>query len=104
MKALELSNPDGKITGIELTYQIEVTNKNAIGGGSSIGIDPSNFRLELDNCNKISHEKYNYLSVKPEETQTSETQNFKIPTGTKPVNLHLFYDETRAVVKLSMKE
>ena len=102
LKGIELSDPDGKITGIELSYQIEVTNKNAISGGS-IGIDPSNFRLELDNGNKISHDTYRYLSVKEEETQTSEVQTFRLPTGTKPVNLHLFYDETRAVVKLNLQ-
>ncbi|UOX35079.1 hypothetical protein LXD69_06090 [Flavobacterium sediminilitoris] len=102
LKALELSDPDGKITGIEFTYQIEVTNKNLINGGS-IFITPSEFRLELDNGNKISHESYNSIRVKEEETKTSETQTFKIPAGTKPVNLHLFFDETRAVVKLDMQ-
>lgn len=103
IKALELSDPDGKITGTELTYQIDVTNKNAIQGGS-VFMNPGDFRLELDNGNKISHDDYDAFSIAEEETKTSETQTFKIPAGTKPVALHLFFKETRAVVKLNMQE
>lgn len=102
LKALELSDPDGKITGIELTYQLEVTNKNTINKGS-IFVNPRDFRLELENGNKISHDQYTAFPVEEEETKTSEKQIFKIPAGTKPVNLHLFFDETRAVVKLDMQ-
>ncbi len=104
LKALELSDPDGKITGIEFTYQIEVTNKSSITDGSNIFINPNEFRLELDNGNKISHDNYNTLNIDKEATKASETQTFRLPAGTKPVNLHLFYKETRAVVKLNMQE
>lgn len=45
LKAIELSNPEGQATGIELTYKIELTNKNAIGG-DAVGIATSDFRLD----------------------------------------------------------
>ena len=53
LKAIDLSDPDGKSLGVQLSYQLELTNKNTIGG-SSIQIDPAQFRLELDNGTKIS--------------------------------------------------
>jgi hypothetical protein len=97
-----LSDPDGKSLGIQLSYQLELTNKNPIGGGG-IFINPSQFRLELDNGNKISHDDYTSFSTDAESTQSSEECKFKLPAGTKPVALNLFYEETRVSVKLEMK-
>lgn len=101
LKAIELSDPEGKITGIELTYKVELTNKNAIGN-SSVGLQTTDFRLELDNGNKIAPASV-YVAAQPEETKTSNDDKFEIPAGAKPTVLHLFYDETRASVKLQLK-
>jgi hypothetical protein len=103
LKAIDLSDPDGKSLGMQLSYQLELTNKNPIGG-SSIQIDPNTFRLELDNGNKISHDDYISVSADAESTKTtSEDCIFKLPAGTKPTALNLFHDETRVSVKLQIK-
>jgi hypothetical protein len=103
LKAIDLTDPDGKSLGIQLSYQLELTNKNTIGG-STIQIDPAQFRLELDNGTKISHDDYISVSADAESTKTtSEDCIFKLPSGTKPAALNLFFDETRVSVKLEMK-
>lgn len=103
LEAIDLSDPDGKSLGIQLSYNIELTNKNSIGG-SSIQIDPNKFRLELDNGTKISHDDYISVSADAESTMsTTEKCIFKIPAGAKPVALNLFMDETRVSLKLEMK-
>jgi hypothetical protein len=102
LKAIDLSDPDGKSLGIQFSYQLELTNKNAIGG-STIYIDPSKFRLELDNGNKISHDDYSSFSAEAESTKSSVECKFKLPAGTKPAALNLFYDETRVSVKLQLE-
>lgn len=101
MKAIDLSDPDGKITGMELTYKIEVTNKNAIGG-NNIGISTNNFRLVLDNGNKIAPSSV-FVAADADETKLSDEDKFEIPAGAKPVSLNLFYDQTNAAVKLDLK-
>ena len=102
MKAIDLSDPDGKSLGIQFSYDIELTNKRAIGG-SKVYIDPSTFRLELDNGTKISHDDYTSFNAEAESTVTRSGLIFKLPAGTKPVALNLFLDETRVSVKLEMK-
>ena len=102
LKAIDLSDPDGKSLGIQLSYQVELTNKNAIGG-SSIQIDPDKFRLELDNGTKLSHERYDSVSADAESTKSTGDCIFKLPAGTKPTALNLFHDDTRVSVKLEMK-
>jgi len=101
LKAIELSNPEGQATGIELTYKIELTNKNAIGG-DAVGIATSDFRLELDNGNKIAPSSV-YVNAKPDATNLSDDDKFTIPAGAKPTALNLFYDQTRASIKLQIK-
>ena len=103
LKAVELSDPDGKVTGIEISYGIELTNKNSIAQGDYIQLDVSKFRLVLDNGSKISHDNYNGVSASADETKTVEGNTFKLPAGTKPVSLNLFYDETIVNVKLDLK-
>lgn len=68
-KAIDLSDPDGKSLGIQFTYDVELTNKNHIEG-SSIQIDPSQFRLELDNGKKIPHDNYNLVSADAKSSAT----------------------------------
>ena len=103
LKAVELSDPDGKVTGIEMSYGLELTNKNSIAKGGYIQLDLAKFRLVLDNGSKISHDNYNSLSASADETKSVEGNTFKIPAGTKPVSLNLFYDETIVNVKLELK-
>jgi hypothetical protein len=101
LKAIELSNPDGTSAGIELSYKIELTNKNAIGG-SSVGLPTTDFRLTLDNGNKVAPSSI-YVGAAPEVTQLSDIDKFIIPAGTKPVALNLFFDQTKASIKLEIK-
>jgi hypothetical protein len=102
LKAIDLTDPDGKSLGIQFSYDLEVTNKNPIGG-SSVYIDPTKFRLELDNGTKITYDQYNTVDVSAESTKTSTGNIYKLPAGTKPAALNLFFDETRVSVKLEMK-
>lgn len=103
LKAVELSDPDGKVTGIEMSYGIELTNKNTIAKGGYIQLDLSKFRLVLDNGSKISHDNYSSITVNADETKSIEGNTFKLPAGTKPVSLNLFYDETIVNVKLELQ-
>ncbi|SHN32515.1 hypothetical protein [Chitinophaga sp. CF418] len=101
-KAVELSDADGKITGTEITYEVEVTNKNQVGG-HGIFFNPGDFRLLLDNGNSITHDNYNSLNVDAESTKSSTDNKFRLPAGTRPKSLNLFYDETRVTVGVEMK-
>ncbi len=101
LKAIDLSDPDGKSLGIEFSYDLEVTNKKPIGE-SAIYIDPTTFRLELDNGTKITYDKYNTVDVSPESTKISTPNTYKLPAGTKPKALNLFFDETRVSVNLQI--
>lgn len=101
-KAVELSDADGKITGTEITYEVEVTNKAQVGG-NSVFFNPGDFRLQLDNGNSITNDRYNSVNVEAESTKSSTDNVFKLPAGTKPKALNLFYDETRVTVGVEMK-
>jgi len=101
-KAVELSDADGKITGTELSYEIEVTNKKKMGDGS-VYVNPSQFRLALDNGNNITHDNYNSVSADAESTNSSVDNKFRLPAGSKPKSLNLFMDETRVTVGVEMK-
>ena len=101
-KAVELSDADGKITGTELTYEIELTNKQKMGA-SNVFLNPSQFRLQLDNGNNITHDNYNSVAADAESTASSVDNKFRLPAGTKPKTLNLFYDETRVSVGVEMK-
>lgn len=101
-KAVELVDADGKATGTELSYEIEVTNKQKMGE-SSVYINPSQFRLQLDNGNNITHDNYNTISAEAESTKSSVDNKFRLPAGTKPKTLNLFYDETRVSIGVEMK-
>lgn len=101
-KALELLDADGKVTGLELNYDIELKNTNDLGG-NSIYIYPSYFRLQLNNDNVIQQDKYTTVSADPQSNNVSTGNRFRLPPGTKPVSLSLFFDETRATVKVSLK-
>ncbi len=102
LKEVQLTNPEGENTGTELSYDIEVTNNNKIGG-SNVFINPNDFRLLLDNGTKITHDNYNSVSADPESTKSSTDNKFKLPPGTKPASLNLFFNETSASVKLEVK-
>lgn len=99
--AVELSNSDGTSAGIELNYKIELTNKNAIGG-NAIGLPTTDFRLELDNGNKIAPNSI-FVDAQPESTKLSGTDKFIIPAGAKPTVLNLYFDQTRASIGLQIK-
>jgi len=102
LKAIQLNNPNGENTGIELSYDLEVTNNNKIGG-SNVFINPQQFRLVLDNGTKLTHDNYNSVGADAESTKISTDNKFKLPPGTKPKALNLFFDETSASVKLEVK-
>ena len=101
-KAVELSDADGKSAGIELSYELEVTNKRTLGQ-NSVYVNPSDFRLQLDNGTNITHDHYNSVSVEAEATGSSVENKFRIPAGAKPKALNLFFDETRVTVAVELK-
>ncbi len=101
IKIIELTDPDGNSKGRELAFKVELTNRTPIGG-NTIGVNTSDFRLELDNGQKVAPSS-RYVSAQPEETKTSDEDKFEIPVGAKPVGLSLFMDDTRASIKLEVK-
>ena len=100
-KAVELQTPDGKSEGIELTFDLEVTNKNKVGG-DGIFFRTDNFRLTLDNGNNITQYNGNSASVDAESTKDITGITYKIPANAKPKTLNLFHDETRVGVGVSL--
>ena len=102
VKAVQLSSPDDANTGIQVTYEIEVTNKNSVGG-SSVYINPHDFRLVLDNGTKLTNDTYNTVSADADATASSTGNIFKLPAGTKPQSLILFFDDTRATLSMQMQ-
>lgn len=101
--AVDLSDPDGKSQGIEMTFKIDVTNKNKIGG-DRVYVTTSDFRLVLDNGNAITQSEGGGINCDPESTKESEVIKYRLPAGSKPKTLNLFYDETRASVGVSLSE
>ena len=100
-EAVDLQDPEGKSQGIELTVNISLTNKNAIGG-DRIGISPADFRLSLENGTNITPSSSNYWAAEPESTKESDPLVFTIPAGTKPTALNLFYNNTRVSIDVSL--
>jgi hypothetical protein len=101
-KAIALSDPDGKDEGIELTFDLDVTNKTKIGG-NSIFFRTDNFRLTLDNGQNITQADGNSSGVDAESTKEIGGIKYKIPAGARPKTLNLFHDETRASVGIELK-
>jgi hypothetical protein len=103
--AISLADPDGKDNGIELVLNLTVTNKSAIGDGSSVSVSYANSRLQLDNGTNITCDSgTDFLRAQPEATSKIESWTFKIPAGAKPTALNLFMDETRVSVNVSLSE
>jgi hypothetical protein len=101
-KAVELQNPDGKSEGIELSFDMDATNKNKVGG-NGIFFASSNFRLQLDNGNNITQDNGNSASIEAESTKELTGITYKIPAGTKPKSLSLFFEETRVSVGVTLE-
>jgi hypothetical protein len=101
-KAVELQTPDGKSEGIELTFDLDATNKNKVGG-NSLYIGTSDFRLQLDNNNNITQYSGSSANVDAESTKELTGITYKIPSGAKPKALSLFYDQTRASIGVGIE-
>ena len=102
--AVALQDADGKDNGLELNIKLQLTNKEKIGDGSSIHVDYSDSRLQLDNGTAITAETgTDYLRADPESTSKEETWKYEIPAGAKPTALNLFLDGTRVSVQVSLK-
>lgn len=101
-KAVALVNPDGKDEGIELSFDLEVTNKNAVGG-AGVFFRTDNFRLTLDNGNNITEDKGGSENIPAESTTTIKQVTYKIPAGAKPKALNLFHEQTRVSVSVELK-
>ncbi|WP_315819515.1 hypothetical protein [Paraflavitalea speifideaquila] len=101
-KAVALQDPDGKSEGIELTFDIEVTNKAAMGG-YNVYLVSSESRLTLDNGNNITQHSGTSVNVEPESTKDLAEVVYKIPAGARPTTLNLFYDGTRVSVSVTLE-
>ncbi len=89
-------------TSIEITYDLEVTNTNKLGG-NYVFINPSNFRLVLNNSKKITHAFYNVLGADAASTTISVGNKFDLPKNTTPVALNLSFDGSIASLKISIR-
>lgn len=101
-KAVAIENPDGKSEGMELTFDLDVTNKKQVGGGS-LFFRTDNFRLTLDNGNNITQDNGAAESVDAESTKELKGIVYKIPVDTKPKSLNLFHDGTRVTVAITVE-
>ena len=101
-KGVELLDPDGKDQGIQVTFDLDVTSRNKVGG-NGIFFRTDNFRLTLDNGNNITESKGGAETVDPESTKEYKEITYKLPAGTKPTTLNLYHDETRVSVTVDLK-
>ena len=103
-KAIALSDPDGKEKGTEFTFNVKLTNKSAIGSGSQVNLSTGDWRLILDNGEKISNQTTARVNVQPESTGTSDRSAiYLIPAGRKAKSLSLFYKDTRAEIGVDIQ-
>lgn len=103
-KAIALANPDGKDEGIELTFDLDVTNRNKVGSsGSNIFFRTDNFRLTLDNNNNITQDNGAAEGIDAESTKELKGIVYKIPAGAKPKMLNLFHEQTRVSIPVELK-
>ena len=103
--AVALQNPDGKDIGMELSIKLTATNKDMIGQGNSVSVSYSDSRLALDNGTNITIDSgSDFLRANQEATSREETWTYKIPAGAKPTALNLFFNETRASVKINLED
>lgn len=101
-EGVELSDPDGKSTGMNLKIKIRATNKSTLDDKKFFNVRYSDSRLELDNGTSITCETGD--SLNPEaEASLDGTWEFAVPAGAKPSKLNLFYDGTRVGVAISLK-
>jgi hypothetical protein len=101
-RAVALQDPDGKSEGIELTFDLDVTNKNTVGG-AGMYFGTTDFRMQLDNGNSITQNSGNGQSVDAESTKEVKDITYKIPAGAMPKTLNLFYDGTRVGVAITLE-
>lgn len=101
-KAVALQDPDGKSEGIEFTYDLELTNKNPVGG-QSLYFVPGDSRLTLDNGNNITQSRGSGEGVDAESTKEVTGITYKVPAGAKPTGLNLFHDGTRVSVAITLE-
>jgi len=101
-KAVALQDPDGKSEGIELTFDLDVTNKQPVGG-ESLFFRTDNFRLQLDNGNSITQYNGTSSGVDAESTKELKEIVYKIPADAKPKTLNLFHDGTRVSVEITLE-
>lgn len=102
IKAYDVYNQPENDTSIEITYNLEVTNNNPING-KYVFVDPSNFRLVLNNHHKLTHAFYNTLGTDPQSTTTSVGNIFNLPAKTKPIAMDLFFADSVARAKILLK-
>jgi hypothetical protein len=101
-KAVAIVNPDGKSEGMELTFDLDVSNKKPVGGNSFF-FRTDNFRLTLDNGNNITQDNGAAEGVDAESTKELKGIVYKIPVDTKPKSLNLFHDGTRVTVAITVE-
>ncbi|MGI4727890.1 MAG: hypothetical protein ACRYGB_04895 [Janthinobacterium lividum] len=99
MKAADVINQLENDTSIKISYNLEVTNNNPIKG-SYVFVNPSNFRLVLDNHHKLTHAFYNSMGTDPQSTTISTGNIFDLPAKTKPVALDLFFADSVIRIKI----
>lgn len=100
--AVALQDPDGKSEGMEFTYDLELTNKNQVGG-NSIFFAPNESRLTLDNGNNITQYTGSGEGVDAESTKEIKGVTYKVPAGSKPKGLNLFFEGTRVTVAIAVE-
>ena len=101
-EAIEMQDPEGKSTGMNIKFKLRVTNKSTLDNKKFFNINSRDARLELDNGTNTTAQ--NGDSLNPEaESSLDGTWEFEIPAGTKPTKLNLFYDGTRVSVAISLK-
>ncbi len=101
-EAIELQDAEGKITGMNIKFNLRVTNKSTLDDKKFFNISYNDARLELDNGTNTTTSTGGALNPVAESSMDAVWE-FEIPAGTKPTKLNLFYDGTRVPVTITLK-
>jgi hypothetical protein len=100
--AVEMQDPEGKSTGMNIKFNLRVTNKSTLDHKKFFNISYNDARLELDNGTNATVKNGESLNPEAEASMDGKWE-FEIPAGTKPTKLNLFYDGTRVGVAISLQ-
>ena len=84
-----MQDREGKSTGMNIKFNLRVTNKSTLDHKKFFNINSGDARMELDNGTNVTAKNGDSLNPEAEASLDGKWE-FEIPAGTKPTKLNLF--------------